>query len=87
MDQGLIQGFVSRKPSWRSDAVALKALIRTARLATSFTRLTLFAEGPIAILRNALEMWSAVVLLRGMLHDQRDETPVVCLDKSPPDVN
>ena len=34
---------------------ALKALVGTTRLATSFTRFTFFAEGPIAALRFALE--------------------------------
>ena len=59
MNQGLIEGFISSR---RAPAVALKALIRATRLATSFTRLTPFAERPVAVLGNALELWSAVAL-------------------------
>jgi hypothetical protein len=62
MNQGLIEAFFSRNASWRPSAVALKALVGTTRLAASFTGFTFFPEGPIPILWNALDVWSAAVL-------------------------
>ena len=59
MNQGQAECLLT---SWRPATEALKTLIGTARLPASFTRFTLLAERPVAVLRNTLEMWSAVIL-------------------------
>ena len=47
--------------TWGTAARAFKTLVRTTRLTTTFTRFTLFAERPVAVLRIALDPLSAVV--------------------------
>jgi hypothetical protein len=62
MVQGLIEAFISRNASWCLPAIAFGTLIRTTRLAASFTRYTFLAQGPIAVLRKALDVRLAVIL-------------------------
>jgi hypothetical protein len=61
MNQGLAEASFPRNDGGGCPTGALEALVGTTRLATSFTRFTFFAEGPIAAFRFALEAWSAVV--------------------------